>query len=531
MAIPIANTGADIILAYSAAPLSQALTGAASSDPDGGAIVGYSWQLLYHPPGSTASVTNPTTQTPTLTNIDKPGTYRLFLIVEDDGTGNGGVHEFSQSDRLLAPDTAFVQVVMQTQYNSWRIPASGERGWADHLYTPWIEADAITSGAPSNAPYLTNGAVAGLSSEVNIQALSSSASFITSNAAVTPIIAKGAAAQSANLFIAQTSAGTGVFNILPDGNVSSFGTSIELNRDAIASSKEVAQYRLRSGDGVAAPNDDLIISSIELEPELEEIQIHSTRNRNGAGDAFIGSTLVSGKTGTTTLHNSAIKWTAGTGAAALSLTGITDAATAKISFVGDAGIDTWRFNRMDLHVESGIIQADNNIELDGVGDQTIFKTAAGDLKFGTSSGSVIFRSGGADVWRINSASKSLETIAGPYKIEGVNTPTAANDAANKSYVDSQARYTVATITHTASPYAAVHKNLILANATGAVITVNLPAAPVAGDQVSVKKIDGSGNAITVSGNGNTIDGSANATLAAQGNTITVVSDGTNWWSI
>jgi hypothetical protein len=71
---------------------------------------------------------------------------------------------------------------------------------------------------------------------------------------------------------------------------------------------------------------------------------------------------------------------------------------------------------------------------------------------------------------------------------------------------------------------------VLCNATGGAITATLPpAAACKGFPVTIKKTDASGNAVTVDGNASeTIDGAANYPLAAQWNSVTVQSDGTNF---
>jgi len=71
--------------------------------------------------------------------------------------------------------------------------------------------------------------------------------------------------------------------------------------------------------------------------------------------------------------------------------------------------------------------------------------------------------------------------------------------------------------------------LVLASATGGALTVTLPAVGAnAGQALTVKKIDSSAHAVTIGG---TVDGAANPTLASQYQSMTVMSDGTNWWKI
>jgi hypothetical protein len=57
------------------------LNGNGSYDPDGDAI-GFNWVLSVQPPGSTASLTDPMTPTPSLLP-DLPGTYGIALTVDD----------------------------------------------------------------------------------------------------------------------------------------------------------------------------------------------------------------------------------------------------------------------------------------------------------------------------------------------------------------------------------------------------------------------------------------------------------------
>jgi hypothetical protein len=76
--------------------------------------------------------------------------------------------------------------------------------------------------------------------------------------------------------------------------------------------------------------------------------------------------------------------------------------------------------------------------------------------------------------------------------------------------------------------------LILVDATSAGVTITLPAAATAGNgfRVAIKKIDSSGNAVTIDGNlSETIDGNTTSTLSTQYDTENLISDGTNWHAI
>lgn len=73
-------------------------------------------------------------------------------------------------------------------------------------------------------------------------------------------------------------------------------------------------------------------------------------------------------------------------------------------------------------------------------------------------------------------------------------------------------------------------NVCLCNCTSNAITINLPAASTAsGLQYQIKKTDSSTNAVTIDADGSeTIDGAATQVINAQYQSLTVVSDGSNW---
>jgi len=75
--------------------------------------------------------------------------------------------------------------------------------------------------------------------------------------------------------------------------------------------------------------------------------------------------------------------------------------------------------------------------------------------------------------------------------------------------------------------------LILANAAGGAITLNLPpAALVPGRIYVIKRINSGANTVTVDANGSeTIDGALTHVLSPQWNAITIISDGTAWYII
>ncbi|MBX7220342.1 MAG: hypothetical protein K1Y36_10390 [Blastocatellia bacterium] len=88
-------------------------------------------------------------------------------------------------------------------------------------------------------------------------------------------------------------------------------------------------------------------------------------------------------------------------------------------------------------------------------------------------------------------------------------------------------------TITATDSATAADDVILANATSGAVTVNLPAAASnSGLTITVKKIDSSGNAVTIDGNASeTIDGATTKVLSSQYETARLYCDGSNWFLI
>lgn len=89
---------------------------------------------------------------------------------------------------------------------------------------------------------------------------------------------------------------------------------------------------------------------------------------------------------------------------------------------------------------------------------------------------------------------------------------------------------VATVAST--PYSAtLAAPILLVDASGGARTVNLPAAS-GGGRIVVKKTDSSANVVTIDGDGSeTIDGSLTLVLGFQYDSVTLVSDGSDWWIV
>ena len=120
MAKPIAKTGGDQTFAYSALPKQVTLDGGASYDPDGAAILSYSWRTIDVPPGSSAQLDDATKEKPKFT-ADKAGTYLFLLVVtSDDGGVSASLYQEPTAD---IPTTAWARVTVTTQHRSLKKPA------------------------------------------------------------------------------------------------------------------------------------------------------------------------------------------------------------------------------------------------------------------------------------------------------------------------------------------------------------------------------------------------------------------------
>lgn len=76
-------------------------------------------------------------------------------------------------------------------------------------------------------------------------------------------------------------------------------------------------------------------------------------------------------------------------------------------------------------------------------------------------------------------------------------------------------------------------SVILGDASGGVVTLNLPPAAKGVWRVyTVKKIDGTANTVDVVPKGaETVDGSAPLSLSSQYEVVQIISDGDNWWKV
>ena len=124
---------------YTDLTVAQIQLDASGSSPGSGAsVTNWTWQLIYKPPGSAAAIADSGTDSqPFLQNIDKPGTYLVFLVVSNN------IGKSSETNKFLAKDSAFVTIRAKTRYLDLKIPAGHERNWADIVYTNHVAFDNI----------------------------------------------------------------------------------------------------------------------------------------------------------------------------------------------------------------------------------------------------------------------------------------------------------------------------------------------------------------------------------------------------
>lgn len=90
-----------------------------------------------------------------------------------------------------------------------------------------------------------------------------------------------------------------------------------------------------------------------------------------------------------------------------------------------------------------------------------------------------------------------------------------------------------TITITASTTLTTAQTVVLCDTSGGDIVVTLPAVSGHdGTRYFIKKIDGSGNIVTIDGNGaETIDEVLTKVISTQYDSLEIVCDGSEWWII
>jgi hypothetical protein len=112
-----------------------------------------------------------------------------------------------------------------------------------------------------------------------------------------------------------------------------------------------------------------------------------------------------------------------------------------------------------------------------------------------------------------------------------NVTITGGSITNISLLQSAGSFSLPIVNKTGAYTATANDHTITCNATSATFTITLPTAVgISGRIYVIKKIDSSGNAITVDANASeTIDGTLTKSLNFQYESITIQSDGTNWY--
>lgn len=167
-----------------------------------------------------------------------------------------------------------------------------------------------------------------------------------------------------------------------------------------------------------------------------------------------------------------------------------------------------------------------------------------DIKFAPTSGSCVFaglylnntinQTGGANGITRGIWLNATITAAADYRAFEVGTGALIIRSNGSIISTATLALNIGTITGTTTIADGDTNSTLLCNATGGSFDVNLPTAAAAnkGRLITVKKIDATGNTVTIKRSGtDTIDGATSQVITTQWTSITVQSDGSNWYIV
>jgi hypothetical protein len=190
-------------------------------------------------------------------------------------------------------------------------------------------------------------------------------------------------------------------------------------------------------------------------------------------------------------------------------------------------------NRMDFYTNTGkqlsisSTGVINSVNLAGTGTRIVNVFPSGDLSTAatTGSGSVVLATSPTLTTPVISSIVNTGTLTLPTSTDTLVGRATTDTLTNKTY-------SYASTTKTAAYTATTTDYLIVADATTAGFTVTLPSASsVTGQQFIVKKKDSTTNVVTIATAAGSIDNAVSPTITTQNTSVTLQSDGTQYWRI
>lgn len=207
---------------------------------------------------------------------------------------------------------------------------------------------------------------------------------------------------------------------------------------------------------------------------------------------------------------------------------------------------------LSLHETAALLQENTQhwrSSVDSDSDLPLAGNDDGDLRFSKSSNNIFRWDSDTSSWVVLGVGTYLPLSGGSMsgditmptgtKITLEDGPVSGTDAANKDYVDSaisgSGYLPLVTIDSTDSPYSpTLTDHVILVDSSLGSVTINLPASHASGKVYEVKDKSGdadTGNILIVSADGDLIDSVSTYTVDDPFLSVTVVSDGSNWFMI
>lgn len=210
-----------------------------------------------------------------------------------------------------------------------------------------------------------------------------------------------------------------------------------------------------------------------------------------------------------------------------------DLSKSKFGIFSYDGSSTW-LSRFAIYGYSGNIRMGHTGGNVGIGGATTFGiNAAGTFAMGNGTAPT---TNVADQHAYYSADFAAGNAAPYFRTEngtviGLNQSLLTTDNVTHNRLALTGGFKANLVTKTGAYTATADDYTILCNASGGSFTITLPAVASHTNRIyNIKKIDSSANAVTVDGNNSeTIDDGTTAILTTQYESITIQSDGSEWW--